>query len=224
VPYRTRPEELYLYPLYVRPLTGLERWGRQPEDALRLSCYRAGRDLLLGEGYEQVSMRMFRRANAAAAASRRSDVGTEYCCQADGMVGLGCGARSYTRALHYSSDYAVGAVGVREIIGNYLAKDDAAFGVADYGCELDDVEQRRRWVIKSLLRVDGLDRAAYRDRFVTDALEDLPELGELRELGLANVTDDDVRLSDAGLERGDAIGPWLYSARVQETMSSFALR
>ncbi len=65
-----RPEELYLYPLYVRPLTGLGRQGPAgPEadarwDEQRLRLYRQGRDHLLGQGYEQVSMRMFRRADA----------------------------------------------------------------------------------------------------------------------------------------------------------------
>lgn len=220
---RWRPEELYLYPLYVRPLTGLERWGRQAEDAVRLACYRAGRDLLLAEGYEQVSMRMFRCADAAVTRNRL-DVGTEYCCQADGMVGLGCGARSYTRALHYSTDYAVGAASVRTIIGDYLAKDDAAFAVADYGCELDETEQKRRWVIKSLLRAEGLDRDAYRGRFGFDAFDDLPQLGALVDAGLAGVADDAMRLTDAGLERSDAIGPWLYSDRVQDTMWSFEMR
>ncbi len=32
-----------------------------------------------------------------------------YCCQADGMLGLGCGARSDTDTLDYANDYAVGA-------------------------------------------------------------------------------------------------------------------
>src|SRR5262249_665279 len=47
------PEELYLYPLYVRPLTGLGRSHREWDD-IRLACYREGRDLLLAEGYAQV--------------------------------------------------------------------------------------------------------------------------------------------------------------------------
>ena len=58
---RWQPEELYLYPLYVRPLTGLDRRGCQAHDQLRLACYRAGRDLLLEQDYRQVSMRMFQR-------------------------------------------------------------------------------------------------------------------------------------------------------------------
>jgi len=113
---RFKPEELYLYPLYVRPLTGLGRRGQKAEDDLRPACYRAGRELLLESGYRQVSMRMFQAGQAPAAD------GPAYCCQDDGMVGLGCGARSYTRALHYSGEYAVGATGVREILAAYIAK------------------------------------------------------------------------------------------------------
>ena len=136
---RFEPEELYLYPLYVRPLTGLGRRGQKAEDDLRPACYRAGRELLLELGYRQVSMRMFQRAQAPA-----TD-GPAYCCQNDGMVGLGCGARSYTRALHYSGEYAVGATGVREILAAYFAKaanlvnTDDAFDFVDYGFRLDGV-------------------------------------------------------------------------------------
>ena len=36
------PEELYLYPLYVRPLTGLDRLDHEWDDD-RLACYRTGR-------------------------------------------------------------------------------------------------------------------------------------------------------------------------------------
>src|SRR5262249_48189136 len=43
---RFAPEELYLYPLYVRPLTGLGRKEKAPND-IRLACYRAGREFLL---------------------------------------------------------------------------------------------------------------------------------------------------------------------------------
>ncbi|HET8843284.1 MAG TPA: STM4012 family radical SAM protein, partial [Ktedonobacteraceae bacterium] len=80
-----QPEELYLYPLYIRPLTGLGRKNRpgfQKEDP-RLQYYRAGRDLLLSAGYTQISMRMF-RANCM-----QKQSGPVYCTQDDGMLGLG---------------------------------------------------------------------------------------------------------------------------------------
>ena len=211
---RHAPEELYLYPLYVRPLTGLGRTGRAWDD-LRLTCYRAGRDLLLGEGYAQHSMRMFRRAGAP------DEGGPAYCCQRDGMVGLGCGARSYAGDLHYSSEYAVGAGGVRAILDDYVARPPARFAVADYGYRLDAEDRRRRYVLQSLLTRPGLDLAAYARSFGTLVEDDLPELRELEPLGLAAVEQGTLTLTAAGLERSDAIGPWLYSERARRAMEGY---
>ncbi|HEY0378033.1 MAG TPA: STM4012 family radical SAM protein [Pyrinomonadaceae bacterium] len=211
------PEELYLYPLYVRPLTGM---GRRPKawDDVRLDCYRAGRGRLLAAGYEQASMRMFRSAKAPARAE------PVYCCQEDGMVGLGCGARSYTRELHYSNEYAVGAGGVRELIERYSAATDADFGAACYGFELSEDEQRRRFVIKSLLRAEGLSLGAYRERFGSDPSEDFPELQDLLDDGLAIGDEERLLLSERGLELSDAVGPWLYSTYVHELSGAYELR
>jgi oxygen-independent coproporphyrinogen-3 oxidase len=177
---------------------------------------------LLACGYEQVSMRMFRLRGAGVGGP--DDVGTEYCCQRDGMIGLGCGARSYTRALHYSAEYAVAAAGVREIIADYLARDDAAFAVADYGCELDAAEQRRRWVIKSLLRAEGMDLAAYARRFGSAATDDVPELAALIDAGFVERRGGRLVPTPAGLERSDAIGPWLYSGDTRRAMDEYEAR
>jgi oxygen-independent coproporphyrinogen-3 oxidase len=210
-------EEIYLYPLYVRPLTRMGRSEKTWDDA-RLSLYREARALLFAEGYSQVSMRMFRSARAP-----QKD-GPVYCCQEDGMVGLGCGARSYTRALHYSSEYAVGARGVREILEAYVRRPDAAFDVADYGFELDLSERRRRYFILSILSDEGLDFGAYRRSFGSDAAADFEEIGALIELGLARADGGVVRLTERGMERSDAIGPWLYSPSVRSRMEGFELR
>jgi oxygen-independent coproporphyrinogen-3 oxidase len=150
--------------------------------------------------------------------------GPAYCCQNDGMVGLGCGARSYTRGLHYSGEYAVGASGVREIIAAYIARPDEAFDFADYGFMLDGEEQRRRFAIQSLLQIDGLDLAAYRARFDSEALDDLPELAWFEHRGLAIRENDRMRLTEAGLEMSDVIGPALYSERVRGLMEGYQLR
>jgi oxygen-independent coproporphyrinogen-3 oxidase len=211
-----QPQELYLYPLYVRPLTGLGRSGRAWDDQ-RLACYRAARDLLRQRDYEQMSMRMFRLRGTA-------EVGPVYCCQEDGMVGLGCGARSYTRELHYSRDFAVGASGIRAILADYLARPTGQFAYADYGFRLGAEEQRRRFVLQSLLQRDGLDFSAYRRRFDTDVAADFPELAELEQQGLADFGPEGIHLSEFGWERSDTIGPWLYSPRVSELMRSFELR
>ncbi|WUI01870.1 STM4012 family radical SAM protein [Spirillospora sp. NBC_00431] len=214
-----RPEEIYLYPLYVRPKTGLEH-RTQDWDDHRATLYRIGRDHLLSEGYEQVSMRMFRLPPATASAVAN---GTEYCCQSDGMVGLGCGARSYTSRLHYSFEYAVETSAVRSIIDDYIREDD--FTTARVGFELTDDERRRRHLVQSLLQTTGLDRHHYRSRFGTDPMDDFPaDLKTFHDRGWLETSDDTIRLTPEGLAYSDAIGPALFSPRVQGLMASYEAR
>lgn len=223
------PEELYLYPLYVRPLTGLgriESRDGKPRFALRpepvddrLALYRAGRDALLAAGYRQVSMRMFRAPHAPA-----GDDGPTYRCQDDGMVGIGCGARSYTRALHYSSEFGVSRRSVAEILEHYLTLSTEDFARIDHGIALDIDEQRRRYVIQSLLVWPGLDLDAYRLRFGDDCFAHLPQLRALETLALARRDGALLALTADGMARADTIGPWLISTNVAARMRDFELR
>lgn len=214
---RHHPEELYLYPLYVRPLTRLGLSDAEWDD-LRLQLYRQGRDLLLDSGYKQVSMRMFRRAGAPGVE------GPVYCCQEDGMVGLGCGARSYTKSLHYSSAYAVGPMQVKAIIRDWLLTSDEDFGRASWGFALDEGERRRRDLILSLLSDEGLEEARYVGRFGAAPAADFPALGALEAEGLAARAQGRWRLTAAGLERSDAIGPWLFSPAVRALVEGYDRR
>lgn len=223
------PEELYLYPLYVRPLTGLGRISQsdgkrrialQPEPVDdRLAMYRAGRDRLLAAGYTQVSMRMFRAPHAPA-----TDIGPAYCCQDDGMVGIGCGARSYTRGLHYASEYGVSRRGVVDILDHYLSLSREDFARVDHGILLDGDEQRRRFAIQSLLVRPGLSLDAWRMRFASDVFDDLPPLRELQAAGLATLDDGLLALTDEGFARADTLGPWLISPTVAARMAEYNLR
>ncbi|MBW4605076.1 MAG: STM4012 family radical SAM protein [Calothrix sp. FI2-JRJ7] len=213
---RFQPEEIYLYPLYVRPLTGLGRTDKEWDD-IRIACYRAGRQLLLSKGYSQVSMRMFQgRENNPAS--------PVYCCQADGMVGLGCGARSYTDTLHYSNDYAVGVKEIRDILQAYIQSSNEAFDFASYGFKLDANEQRRRYILLSLLSDEGLNFASYGQRFNSCVYIDFPELCELKQLNLGMEDGEILRLTEAGIELSDVIGAWLFSEKVLELMDGYELK
>lgn len=212
-----RPEEIYLYPLYVRPLTGLGCSDREWDD-IRLSCYRAGRDTLLAAGYTQISMRMFRAPHA------QDTPGPVYCCQADGMVGLGCGARSYTRSLHYSYDYAVHSREIKSILNQYIASDDLDFTTINYGFILNQDEQQCRFILLSLLSHEGLDRVAYQDRFSHDIMTDYPDLQSWCDLKLIQLTEQRLHLTELGLERSDVIGPSLFSNQVRSLMNSYKLK
>jgi len=213
------PEELYLYPLYVRPRTGLGKIesnrGHAESNDIRLLMYAAARDTLLEAGYTQVSMRMFRSPNAPDAD------GPAYCCQNDGMVGFGCGARSYTRTLHYSDHYGVSRASVSSILQQFVAAPASTFAEARYGFVLDADEQRRRFIIQSLLVWPGLDDVSYTSRFGTMLFDDFPQLEQLLETGAAHRQQGLLALSDTGMAHADTIGPWLASQSVIARMSSY---
>ncbi|WNI21082.1 STM4012 family radical SAM protein [Streptomyces sp. ITFR-16] len=223
-----RPEELYLYPLYVRPLTALGRLGAGDPaaadaawDEQRLRLYRSGRDHLLAHGYEQVSMRMFRRADAP-----RTDGPDDYACQTDGMIGLGCGARSYTSRLHYSFDYAVEMRRVRTIIDAYTATED--FSHAEVGRYTDGDEARRRHLLQSVLQAGGMELSGYRERFGTSPYEDFPaETAGFEARGWLDqgaAAEGLLRLSPEGLAHSDALGPELFSPAVRAAMAAYEVR
>ncbi|GAA3161325.1 MULTISPECIES: STM4012 family radical SAM protein [Streptomyces] len=216
-----RPEELYLYPLYVRPLTALGAPGRDPDttgdaawDAQRLALYRQGRDHLLAHGYEQVSMRMFRRPGALAQGP------DDHACQTDGMIGLGCGARSYTSRLHYSFDYAVGMREVRSLIDAYTATED--FTRAEVGRYVEGDEARRRHLLQSVLQAAGMPLDGYRARFGSHPADDFPaELAAFTARGWLTEHDGLLRLTPEGLAHSDALGPELFSPAVRAAMAAY---
>ena len=205
-----QPEELYLYPLYVRPLTGLGRLA--PARRRRLGRPAAGAvparaaTICSRPGYEQVSMRMFRRAG------RRRTPAPAYCCQDDGMVGLGCGARSYTAG-------AALLLRVRRRRARAMRGDhrrlrratDATSRGADYGFALD----ARRAAPPHLHPVASAapracDAADYRARFGTEApATTSPRAGRSRRTrGWLDADVSEVlRLTPEGLAHSDAIGP-----------------
>lgn len=210
-----QPEELFLYPLYVREMTGLGRTGRSPSENRR-HLYQMGRDLVRNAGYTQISMRMFRRKDV--------EYSTQHCCQEDGMIGLGPGARSYTSDLHYSSDYAVSRAGISKIIGDFNNPETRNLEIADYGVWLTQEDQWRRYLIRSLLQSDGLDRTAFADQFGDDVRNLIPEVDQLVDNNCAKMTPNRLCLTEHGLAYSDVIGPWLYSNPVKSRMEQFELK
>ena len=214
-----QPDELFLYPLYVRQLTGLARMSaRTVEPDMRLEMYRVARERLLTDGFEQVNMRCFRRVGARIFNHARHQAPT------DGTLGIGCGARSTTQALHYSNEYAVGRASVKEILSAYLSRSPEGFRNADFGTTVSLDDRKRRHVLLALLEAEGMAFAFYQNRFGTDALEDMPELDVLVKMHLATTDERVLRLTEAGIERADVIGPWLYSIDVSHRMEGYQWR
>ncbi|MNI09148.1 coproporphyrinogen III oxidase [compost metagenome] len=134
------------------------------------------------------------------------------------MVGLGCGARSYTQEVHYASRYGVSYKATQSIIADYVGA--ASYDIADYGFVLDIAEQKRRFILKAILHREGLLIGDYADRFGTQPLTDHPELNLLLVSGFARLVNGNISLTDEGLAYSDSIGDWFISDSVREGMEA----
>ncbi len=207
------PTEIFLYPLYTRPLTGLSKMQQTSVDN-RLTLYRIGRDFLKNNGYIQTSMRCFRKENAPT-------ITNNYAATTDGMIGIGAGARSYTKKLHYSTNYAVTRKATKAIIHAYSLKED--FKTIDYGVYLDNKEQMNRFFIKSLIDGGVLSPEKFKRQFGRDCLS-FPIIQQLLDEKCLEWTANYLQLSEAGMEMEDAIGPLFFSDTVRQLMQVFELK
>ncbi|MCU6708265.1 STM4012 family radical SAM protein [Paenibacillus sp. J5C_2022] len=212
------PEEIFIYPLYTREHTIVKPNDvRSSGDDIRMACYTAARDRLVEAGYTQYSMRRF--AREAAGSDKQL---LPYGCQEEGMVGLGCGARSYTRQVHYATRYGVGRRETESIIAEYVAAE--RHDEIGYGFVLNGQEERRRFLLKALLHMEGLSLQDYEARFGSDLFEDCDELALLLMNGLAARSGDTLRLTEEGMALSDAIGDWLITPDVRRLMEGYVVR
>lgn len=207
-----QPTEIFLYPLYTRPLTGLSKMQRSTKDN-RLQLYRIGRDFLKTKGYTQISMRCFRKTTAPL-------IVTNYQATTNGMIGIGAGARSYTKTLHYSSNYAVTRKATKAIIHAYSMKTN--FTSIDYGFRLNEEEQIRRYLIKSLIDGGKLNAVVFAQLF-DKKIYSLPIIQKLLANKWLEEKEDCFQLTETGMEMEDAIGPLLFSEQVNQLMQAFEL-
>jgi oxygen-independent coproporphyrinogen-3 oxidase len=211
---------LFLYPLYVRPLTGLDRRADllpTPTTGEMGAMYDIAVERLPAAGFRQLTMRQFRRD--AAEPGHPDD--TEYRCQRDGMIGLGAGARSYTQALHYSTPWKMLGRNIRGVVEEYCSAMARQATDVAYGLSLDSDEQRRRHVILSLL-YDGLDLASFEASFGVSALTCFaPEWEALEAEGCVRIDAACVRLTERGVRHADVVGQVFFSERVRALMEAY---
>jgi oxygen-independent coproporphyrinogen-3 oxidase len=210
------PEEIFIYPLYTREHTIVKPDDIQRQEDIRLDCYKAAGQLLKARGYRQYSMRRFAKESAGT-----DKPIIDYSCQEEGMVGLGCGARSYTRHVHYASRYGVSRKATESIIADYVAAD--RYDTADYGIVLSLEEQKRRFILKAILHSEGLRIEDYSLRFKNSLWDDYPELSNLLQTGLGMEIDGVLRLTTEGMGYSDSIGDWFISGEIREQMERFVL-
>lgn len=205
------PEEMYIYPLYIRENTCLYSKTKKNIELMK-EMYNFARVFLTKHGYIQTSMRNFIRKDM------KMDLYPEYSCQENAMIGIGCGARSYIGNVHYSRKYAVKQTNINKIIDDYILEDD--FSHAKHGYILNQDEMKRRYIQKSILKVTGLDLIDYKNKFETNP-EDFEEIKILIENEFIEKKENRFYPTAKGLLYSDAIGPLFISKEVRVKMDKF---
>ena len=209
------PDEIFLYPLYIKHGVWLEREGRKEllDSDHAYALYRCGSEYLRENGYAQISMRRFVRKRSGNMFPKFNECGLK------SALSLGCGGRSYLGRLHTCTPYRTTRNAALEEIERYRRTEDFSF--VTNGILLSDDEIKRRYVIKHLLILPGISKQAYRKAFHNDLLEDFPIIKDWMDqhwLEKHDIGQDYIGLTPEGLGLSDYIGPQLISEEIREKM------
>ena len=200
-----RPNELFIYPLYVRPGTRIDVRSTY---YIGYAIYKSARELLVGQGFVQTSMRRF---------VRRETTETEFSCGDEVMLSCGAGGRSYLGNLHYATPYAVRQQAIADEIDHYIRTTD--FMTAANGFLLSTEEMQIRFIIKNLMYHRGVDLVEYEKRFGEKPDRNL--FREFTDRGWIEETGRIVRLTEEGMAYSDYIGQAFISPVVRKLMSEY---
>ncbi len=202
------PEEIFLYPLYVKHGARMVREGVVLEPEAAFAQYQAASSFLRGSEYRQDSMRRFVRQEGTRTFSE---------CGFGTTIGLGCGGRSYLGNLHFCSPYAITRKDCLARLRDYENTTD--FMEITHGMILSEEELKRRYVIRHLLIRPGLERNRYQEVFGEDVLEAFSILRVWIAQGYAALEPNGyLTLTEAGLGVSDYLGPQLISPAVAKAM------
>lgn len=212
------PEELFVYPLYVKTGTGLCRQQvSRSQEAYQM--YLMLREKLREKGYQPYSMRRFVRTKAENPVEKSLEEMPELLCGFGNTLSLGCGGRSYIDNLHFCTPYAVRQENCNRILKAYLEKED--YMQIEFGYLLNPEEERRRYLMKHILFGTGIWLEEYQKRFGTETEKDFPLLLDWIEQGYAVRKENRIVLNDTGFSLSDYLGPQLISDEVAERMRNW---
>ena len=215
------PDEIFLYPLYIKHGVRLEREGQKEllDSDHTCALYRQGSEFLKENGYMQVSMRRFLKTGRGSGEAFERPF-PEFCeCGLKSALSLGCGGRSYLGRLHTCTPYRITRSAALEEIERYQRLED--FSSVTNGILLTEEEVKRRYVIKHLLILPGISEKAYEKAFRSRLREDFPVIADWIRRGWLREADnggegrgsqsDCIGLTEEGLGLSDYIGPQLIS-------------
>lgn len=212
------PDELFLYPLYLKHGAWLQR--ELPDSAVILRQYQEASAFLKGEGFRQDSMRRFVRSPSGL---EKEETRSFSECGFGTSLALGCGGRSYLGNLHFCTPYAITGKDCRSQLEQFMNTKD--FSPITHGILLSEEEQKRRYVIRSLLIRPGLNLGRYQEIFGTSAMVDFVLLGDWTNQGYAQIVLSKdtayLTLTETGLGLSDWLGAQLISPQVLEKMKEW---
>lgn len=210
------PEELFLYPLYIKHGVALERElknGMVLDEELAYRQYRLACDYLVRQGYRQDSMRRFVKTEEGNREFSRCGFGS--------VLSFGCGGRSYIGNLHFCTPYAVGQAECLKQLEDYLHTSD--YRQITHGFLLNEEEEKRRYVIRHLLIRPGICEKDYQRQFNRKVLFDFPILSQWIDQKLIQEEKDMLCLTEEGLALSDYLGPQLISENVMARMKEWEI-
>ena len=208
------PEEVFLYPLYVRQGVSLKQEGVVTDWEAAYGQYRTASAFLQEKGYRQDSMRRFVKQGGSRDFSE---------CGLGNSLGLGCGGRSYLGRLHFCTPYAVNAKECLVRLEQYESTED--YTDIAHGILLSQEELKRRYLIRHLLIFPGVDADRYQEQFHGDVLQDFPILQDWLDGGYLQYKKQGERTylepTQLGLGLSDYLGPQLISPMVRQAMEDW---
>lgn len=205
------PEELFVYPLYIKNGTLLkEKQEKRAENTRAL--YDLVCEYLNEKGYVQYSMRRFVRKDYMSLVPAGE-------CGFGNTLSIGCGGRSYLGNLHFCTPYYVRQKDCVMQLDRYLAVKD--FRKITHGFFLDKEEEKRRYVIKNLLFITGLHKENYKQKFGKNVEEEFALLSVWKEKGYIKEEKNKYILTGEGMALSDYLGPQLISQKVKGRMQEW---
>lgn len=234
------PEEIFIYPLYVKPGTTLYKNGVKPSpDTYEMYCLI--RETLQRAGYVAHSMRRFVRVQCENTEIQKKQkeiidrqskneeaedndfmepfVLSDNLCGFGNTISIGCGGRSYIGNLHFCTPYTVQQKKCLESIKNYMEQED--YLKVNNGFVLSVDEQKRRYAIRHILFGVGINRKDYSKHFMSDVLEDFAFLKAWEKEGYIKISASHIALTEYGFSLSDYLGPFFISDEVKNRTHAF---
>ena len=205
------PQELFVYPLYMKSGTLLKDKQIEREENTR-KLYDFVCEYLSKHGYVQYSMRRFVHKDYVPLTPALE-------CGFGNTLSIGCGGRSYLGNLHFCTPYYVRQKDCNLQLERYLATKDHR--KITHGFFLDKEEEKRRYVIKNILFTSGVNMGNFRKNFGKDVDKEFAILDIWKEKGYLKKEGDTYKLTTEGMALSDYLGPQLISSNVKGRMEEW---